>query len=155
MKRPHPSLPALLLIAACAACGGGHEVDISTITNESAHEAATEVERETEQAHEAMDTLPSIVADSLKAEQEERKDIIHKELSGSPYARMSDAGLDSVRRAWLTGYTRSCDPAEFKRIIGTLQKDAVFKQWSTNHVDTSNAYWDRLYAAKKVCGGTK
>lgn len=147
-----PPRTFLLILTFCAACGGGNEVDISTIKNESAHEVAEQVEHEAEQANEALDSLPSEVADSIRTEQKERQRIVQDMLKRSPYAAMSDAALDSMRNAWFRAYVRSCDPVEFKRILARLGKDHVLRQWGTNNPDSAHAYWDRLQAAKKACG---
>ncbi|HNA34016.1 MAG TPA: hypothetical protein PL106_12900, partial [Flavobacteriales bacterium] len=102
-----PPRTFLLILTFCAACGGGNEVDISTIKNESAHEVAEQVEHEAEQANEALDSLPSEVADSIRTEQKERQRIVQEMLKRSPYAAMSDAALDSMRNAWFRAYVRS------------------------------------------------
>ena len=143
-------LPALLL---CAACGSGDEVDISTITNETAKQAATEVEEEAA-AIEKLDSVPAAVADTVNVSQEKRKDFIQQGLKNSPYASLSDRSLDSLRQAWLESYKRSCDAAEFKRIMDALRSDEVLKQWSGQRTDSAVVYHKRLMSAKKNCGGS-
>lgn len=151
MKRPSccPALSLLLLLF--AACGNGGEVDISTITNETAHEAATEVAQESD-AVASLDSVPAVVADSINAEQAVRQQIIQQALKDSKYAAMSDRQVDSVRQAWLAGYARSCDPAEYQRIKAALREDEVLKQWAGSNLDSAIAYNVRLTAARKACG---
>lgn len=144
------SLPAILF---CAACGSGDEVDISTITNETAQQAAVEVAQEA-QALTKLDSVPDGVADTINASQTKRVDFIQQALKNSPYATLSDRGLDSLRQAWLIGYTRSCDAAEFKRIMEAMRSDEVLKQWCSDRVDSAAAYHKRLMSAKKKCGGS-
>lgn len=141
-------LPVILL---CAACGSGDEVDISTITNETAKQAATEVEEEAK-AVERNDSVSAAVLNTVNASQEKRKDFIQQALKDSPYATLSDRGLDSLRQAWLVSYARSCDAAEFKRIMDAMRSDEVFKQWNSHRVDSAGAYHKRLMSAKKKCG---
>ena len=141
-------LSALVLCAAC----GGDEVDISTITNETAHQAATEVEKEAE-ALTGLDSVPAAVADTINASQTNRVEIIQQALKNSPYAALSDRSLDSLRQAWLVGYARSCDAAELKRIMEAIRSDEVLKQWSGLNTDSATAYHKRLMAAKKNCAG--
>ena len=141
-------LSALVLCAAC----GGDEVDISTITNETAHQAATEVEEEA-QALIDLDSVPVDVVDTIKASQTKRVEIIQLALKSSPYAAFSDRSLDSLRQAWLVGYARSCDAAELKRIMEAIRSDGVLKQWSGLNTDSATAYYKRLLSAKKNCAG--
>ena len=143
-------LPALLL---CAACGSGDEVDISTITNETAKQAATEVEEEAA-AIEKLDSVPAAVLDTVNSSQEKRTNFIQQGLKNSPYAAMSDRSLDSLRQAWLESYTRSCDAAEFQRIMDALRSDEVLKQWTGQSTDSAVAYHRRLMGVKKNCGGS-
>ena len=150
MKSAHPFHRLLLLLLACAACGGEETVDISTITNETARQAATEVARESE-AIQALDTLSGPSADTIKASQQNRLITIQQALKDSKYATMSDRTVDSIRNAWLVGYSRSCDPAEYKRIKDAMRTDEVMKQWTGLHVDSAVAYHARLVAAKKAC----
>lgn len=140
----------LLFLLACAACGGDASVDISTITNETAHQAATEVEQES-QAIAAIDSLPQVVVDSIHALQTQRQNTIQQALKDSKFAAMSDRAMDSLRQAWLTAYSRSCDAAEYERIMTMLHTDEVLQQWSGQHVDSAIAYSNRLVAAKKAC----
>ena len=142
-------LSALVLCAAC----GGDEVDISTITNETAHQAATEVAEEAE-ALTDLDSVPADVVDTIKASQAKRVEVLQERLKNSPYAAMSDRSLDSLRQAWLVGYARSCDAAELKRIMDALRSDEVLKQWTGQSTDSAVAYHGRLMAAKKKCGGS-
>ena len=141
-------LPLLLL--ACTACGDETHVDISTITNETAHQAAAEVAKETE-AITAIDSLPKEVADPINASQTQRQNSIQQGLKESKYANMSDRRVDSLRQAWLAGYSRTCDPAEYDRINSAIQTDEVLKQWSGQNTDSAIAYHARLVAAKTVC----
>lgn len=143
-------LPTLLLIAAC---GSGDEVDISTITNETAKQAATEVEEEAE-AIEKLDSVPAAALDTVHSSQVKRMNFIQQALKNSPYAAMSDRSLDSLRQAWLVSYTRSCDAAELKRIMDALRSDEVLKQWTGHSTDSVVAYHKRLMSAKKNCGGS-
>lgn len=140
-------LPFLL---ACAACGGDASVDISTITNETAHQAATEVAQES-QAIAAIDSLPQVVVDSIQALQTQRQNAIQQALKDSKFAALSDRAVDSVRQAWLSAYSRSCDAADYERIMDALRTDEVLKQWSGQHLDSAIAYHGRLVAAKKAC----
>ncbi len=153
MKHPHStrpwlSIPLLLLLAAC---GGAAEVDISTITNETAHQAATEIAEEAG-AIAGLDTLPDVVTDSLVALQERRQLLIQQALKDSRYSSLRDASVDSMRHAWLAAYARSCEPGEFNRIMDALGTDEVLKQWAQQNVDSAIAYHGRLMAAKKACG---
>jgi len=143
----------VLALLACSACGAGQEVDISTITNETAQQAAVEVAQEAE-ALNALDSVPTAVADSVHASQSKRRDFIQQALKDSPYASLSDRGLDSMRQAWLEAYARSCDAAEFKRIMDAMRTDEVLKQWCSDRVDSAGAYHRRLMDAKKKCGGS-
>lgn len=142
------SLPLLL----CAACGG-NEVDISTITNETAKQAATEVEEEAE-AIQQNDSVPVAVHDTVNSSQQKRKEFIQEGLTRSPYASLSDRSLDSLRQAWLANYARSCDVAELNRIMDAMRTDEVLKQWSSTALDSAGAYHKRLMAAKRNCGGS-
>lgn len=150
MKSPRPSHCLLALWSVCAACGGEETVDISTITNETAHQAATEVAKESE-AIKALDTLSGPAADTIIRSQTNRQNIIQQGLKDSKYATMTDRAVDSVRNAWLVGYSRSCDPAEYRRINDAFRTDEVMKQWSGRNVDSAVAYHGRLMAAKKAC----
>ena len=141
-------LSALILCAAC----GGDEVDISTITNETAHQAATEVEEEAE-ALIGLDSVSPAKADTIKASQTTRVEVIQEALKRSPYAGLSDRSLDSLRQAWLVAYASSCDAAELERIKDVIGADEVLKQWSNDHRDSAVAYHRRLMAAKKNCAG--
>lgn len=142
------SLPLLL----CAACGG-NEVDISTITNETAKQAATEVEEEAE-AIQQNDSVPVAVLDTVNSSQQKRKEFIQEGLARSPYASLSDHSLDSLRQAWLANYARSCDAAELNRIMDAMRTDEVLKQWSSTALDSAGAYHKRLMAAKRNCAGS-
>jgi len=150
MKSAHPSHYLLFLLLSCAACGGEETVDISTITNETAHQAATEVAKESE-AIKALDSLSGPGADTIIASQTNRQNIIQQGLKDSKYATMSDRAVDSIRNAWLVGYSRSCDPVEYKRINDAIRTDEVMRQWSGQNVDSAVAYHSRLVAAKKAC----
>jgi hypothetical protein len=142
-----------LALFASAACGSGDEVDISTITNETAQQAAAEVAQET-RALTSLDSVPAAVADSVNASQAKRRDFIQQALKDSPYATLSDHGVDSMRQAWLEGYARSCDPSKLKRIMDAMRSDEVLKQWCSDRVDSAAAYHGRLMRAQKNCAGS-
>lgn len=144
----HVARLSILFLA--SACGGEEHVDITTITNETAHQAAADVAKEAD-AIASMDSLPQATADSIKASQAERQRVIQQALKDSKYATVSDRALDSTRQAWIEGYSRSCDPKEFDRIMGAFRTDEVLKQWSGQHLDSARAYHDRLVATRKVC----